>query len=78
MLKCHLHKDRLLKLINSYSQRIVWVSLNSLKNGRPAVIDRRNRVCDRRKALSNGHHDCQYLDETTTSNSNNNNIRIFF
>ena len=30
------------------------------------VIDRRNRVCDRQKALLNGHHDRQYLDITTT------------
>ena len=30
------------------------------------VIDRRNIICDRQKALSNGHHDCQYLDATAT------------
>ena len=30
------------------------------------VIDRRNRVCDHRKASLNGHDDRQYLDVTTT------------
>ena len=30
------------------------------------VIDRCNRACDHQKALSNGHHDCQYLHITTT------------
>ena len=30
------------------------------------VIDRRNRICDRRKAWLNGHHDRQYVDITTT------------
>ena len=30
------------------------------------VIDRRKRLCDRRKALSNGHHDRHYLDIATT------------
>ena len=41
------------------------------------VIDRRNSICDCRKASSNGHHDRQYLDATTTFN-NNNNLRNFF
>ena len=30
------------------------------------VIDRRNRICDRRKVSLNGHHDRQYVDITTT------------
>ena len=30
------------------------------------VIDRRNKTCDCQKVLLNGHHDCQYLDVTTT------------
>ena len=32
------------------------------------VIDRRNRVRDRRKASLSTHHDCQYLDITTFTN----------
>ena len=30
------------------------------------VTDHCNRVCDCQKASLNGHHDCQYLDGTTT------------
>ena len=30
------------------------------------IIDRGNRICDCRKALLNGHRDCQYPDITTT------------
>ena len=37
------------------------------------VIDSRN-VCDRRKASSNGHHDRQYLDVTTTFTNFNSKI----
>ena len=42
------------------------------------VIDRHNSVCDRRKALSNGHYDSQYIDATISFNSNKNNRRNFF
>ena len=35
------------------------------------VTDHRNRVCDQRKALLNGHHDRQYLDITIAFNNFN-------
>ena len=38
-------------------------------NGRSTVIDRRNSVRDRQKALFNDHNDSQYLDVTTTFNN---------
>ena len=34
------------------------------------VIDCGNRICDCRKALLNGHGDCQYPDITTFTNFN--------
>ena len=40
------------------------------------VIDRCSKVCDRRKASLNGHHDCRYLDVTTTF-TNFNSLTIF-
>ena len=30
------------------------------------MIDHRNKVCDYRKALLKGHHECQYLDVPIT------------
>ena len=36
-------------------------------NGWSTVTDCLNSVCDWQKASLNGHHDCQYLDVTTTS-----------
>ena len=38
-------------------------------NSRSTVIDRRNSVRDRQKALFNDHNDSQYLDVTTTFNN---------
>ena len=35
--------------------------------GHYLLTDHCNSVCDRQKALLNGHHDCQYLDVTATS-----------
>ena len=42
---------------------------NAESNGRSIVIDRRNSVRDRQKALFNDHNGCQYLDVTTTFNN---------
>ena len=42
------------------------------------IIDRRNSVCERWKASSNGRHVRQYLDAKTTFNNINNNLRNFF
>ena len=41
--------------------------ISACNNGQSTVIDCRNSVCDQRKASINRHHDCQYLDVTTTS-----------
>ena len=35
----------------------LWNQMQGLNNGRSTVTDRRNSVCDRRKASLNGHHD---------------------
>ena len=41
------------------------------------VIDRRNSVCDQRKASSNGHHDHQHQDASASFNNNNNLCNFF-
>ena len=35
-------------------------------NSWSTVIDRRKKLCDHQKALSNGHHNRHYLDTATT------------
>ena len=49
-----------------WQQPIALLLNSAYNNGRLTVIDRRNRVCDRRKASLNGYHDRQYQDVTTT------------
>ena len=62
-------KFKLIFILIELPERHYAVRVNSfsaLNNGRSTVIDRRNSVCDRRKASLNGHHDRQYLDVTAT------------
>ena len=42
---------------------------SAYNNDRSTVIDHRNSVFDRQKALFNDHNDRQYLDVTTTFNN---------
>ena len=45
--------------------------------GVPTLEETMNNISDHQKASSNGHHDCQYPDATTTFNKNNNNLCNF-
>ena len=40
--------------------------LQRLNNGRSTIIGHLKSLCDRRKALPNGHHDRHYLDIATS------------